>query len=91
MEDKVIKEKVVECMNYLGIVNFEDDINFNVGDYITDSIMFVSFIIELEQMFNIEIPDEYLVVDRLQTFDDICHMVELITEKNTDDAIFTCS
>lgn len=79
MDSNAVKEKIVECMNHMGIVDFEEDANFRVDDYILDSVMFVSFIIELEQMFDIEIPDEYLVADRLQTFDDIYNMIESVT------------
>lgn len=85
MESKAVKEKIVECMNNMGIVNFEDDTNFRVDEYILDSVMFVSFIIELEQMFDIEIPDEYLIADRLQTFDDIYNMIESVTGENDVD------
>lgn len=85
-DNENIKEKIIECMNNMGIVNFEDDANFKLDDYIVDSVMFVSFIIELEQMFNIEIPDEYLVVDSLQTFDDLYIMIETVLNKNGDDA-----
>lgn len=79
MDSKVIKEKIIECMSNMGIINYENDSNFKIEDYILDSIMFVSFIIELEQMFRIDIPDEYLITDRLQTFDDIYNMIELLT------------
>ena len=81
MDSKKKKKKIVECMNHMGIVDFECDTNFRMDDYILDSIMFVSFIIELEQMFNIEIPDEYLIADRLQTFDDIYNMIETATRE----------
>ena len=78
MKEEMIKQKVIECMNNIGVYILEDETNFRIDDYIIDSIMFVSFIIELEQMFDVEIPDEYLVVQRLQTLDDVCEMIHTI-------------
>lgn len=48
MEHQIIKEKTIECMNNIGVFIFEDDKNFKIDDYIVDSVMFVSLIMEKE-------------------------------------------
>jgi hypothetical protein len=78
MEHQIIKEKTIECMNNIGVFIFEDDKNFKIDDYIVDSVMFVSLIMEFEHMFDIDIPDEYLMADQLQTLEDICTMIETL-------------
>ena len=55
MTEELIKQQVIACMENIGICVFSTDENFRIDDYIIDSIMFVSFIIELEQTFEIEI------------------------------------
>jgi len=79
-----IKQQVITSMENIGIFIFDADENFRIDDYIVDSIMFVSFIIELEQMFEIEISDTYLNIQKLETFDDVCEMVYLCLEENDE-------
>ncbi|MCL1884679.1 MAG: hypothetical protein FWF81_13130 [Defluviitaleaceae bacterium] len=59
----LIHPRMIECFNNLGIIIDEYADNFDIGDFISDSLAFVSFIIELENLFSIEIPDEYLSSD----------------------------
>lgn len=80
MDTETIRDKVLQCMNNIGLCVLDDAANFNLDEYIVDSVMYVSFIIELEQMFDIEIPDEYLMISGMRTLDDICMTVEKILE-----------
>ena len=87
MTEELIKQQVIACMENIGICVFSTDENFRIDDYIIDSIMFVSFIIELEQTFEIEISDAYLNIQRLETLDDVCEMVSrclLEISRNSD-------
>ena len=52
-------------------INIFDDLSF-------DSLEFVQLIIDLEQAFDIEIPDEYLLMDSLSTVEKICQVVNEI-------------
>ncbi|CAG9623698.1 hypothetical protein BACCIP111883_04530 [Sutcliffiella rhizosphaerae] len=72
-----IKERVTECLFRLGI-EIEDDESFELSETITDSFFFITIILELEQEFDIEIPDDYLSIDLFQSID---HLTEIITEK----------
>lgn len=69
-------EKIIGCMENLGMYVEADDKNIILQDYIADSLMYISFIVELEQQFNIEISDEYLVPDKLKTIDDVVEMIK---------------
>ena len=42
-----------------------------------DSIQFISLIVEIEECFNIEIPDEYLVTE---LFENDEHMIDIIEQ-----------
>jgi acyl carrier protein len=72
MEDA--KEKIKQCFENLGIL-IESDENFLIADYIASSIVYISLLVELENMFSLEIPDEYLVQGRLVTYQDLCNMM----------------
>lgn len=64
-----MKSKIIECFNNIGI--YIDEIEGDLIEYYSDSIIFISFIIELEQMFDIEIPSEYLKTDNFRTIETI--------------------
>ena len=73
-----MRDKISQCFQTLGIV-IGDEENFEIQDYIEDSVSYISFIVELESAFGIEIPDDYLVPDRLKTYQDVVQMVESLT------------
>ncbi|RKI43017.1 hypothetical protein D7V86_00545 [bacterium D16-51] len=71
----MLNENIVECFNNIGVLVDANLENFTLSNYITDSLSFVSLIVELEEKFNIEIPDEYLSYDALETYADIENMI----------------
>ena len=81
-----IKEKIIEIMSGL----FSDSgVDTDILEYVDliddlgmDSINFVSLIIELEVTFDVQIPDEWLLMERFRTFSQIYSAVDaLIKEK----------
>lgn len=56
-------KKIEEILVSIGIYIEEFNENNIVGDIILDSLDYISFYIEIEKIFNIEIPDEYYVID----------------------------
>ncbi|MFR8792328.1 phosphopantetheine-binding protein [Gallintestinimicrobium sp.] len=62
-----ITERILNCLLELGIVFEQEENNFELTDYIEDSLTFISFVSELENEFDIEIPDEYLLQGVLGT------------------------
>ena len=86
-----IKEKIIGIMSGL----FSDSgIDTDILEYVDliddlgmDSINFVSLIIELETTFDVQIPDEWLLMERFRTFSQIYSAVDaLINEKGTGTA-----
>jgi acyl carrier protein len=73
-----MEEKIIQCFKNLGII-IEGNDNFLISDYIEDSVTYITFLTELEEMFDINIPDEYLLQGRLETFEDIKNMIEGLT------------
>ncbi len=53
------KESVIQCLaNVWVFVDASLKEDLFIVDYIEDSIVFISFIVELEEMFNFEMPDD---------------------------------
>lgn len=56
-----------------------------IDDLGMDSITFISLIVEIESLFNIQIPDEFLLMDNFKTVDDAVRIVaELMNEKTEE-------
>lgn len=73
----MIKDRVLCCLENIGCSFEAEGIN-DLSQIIDTSIMFITFIVELEQEFEIEIPDEFLVISAWRTMDDICSLLENI-------------
>lgn len=50
---------------------FIDDKNVLLQEYIPDSLTFVSIVISIEEEFDIELPDDLLLIDHLGTFNSL--------------------
>ncbi len=75
-----IEERIMNAFNAVGIFMTPEEIrDAAIDEIIEDSLTYISFIVELEESFCIEIPDEYLLPERLSTFDSIITMIEDLT------------
>ncbi|EEL61307.1 hypothetical protein COD78_28230 [Bacillus cereus] len=78
--EKIVMEtlkKVVEDSSK----NDDDFLNSNYSDSgMLDSIAFVTLVVELEEIFDISIDDEYLQLKNLSTFNAITNMVKTLIE-----------
>ena len=86
------RERVIRCLNTVGILidPTADDVNLN--DYDVDSISFISFIVEIEKEFDIEIPDGYLYIEILQSLNGFINLVEqLVDKRDNSDVATVCS
>ena len=75
----MLRSEIVDCFNNIGILVDSNLSNFKLREYVTDSLSFVSLIVELEEKFDISIPDDYLDYDTLETYLDIEHMIDSIS------------
>ena len=76
-----ITERILNCLLELGIVFEQEENNFELTDYIEDSLTFISFVSELENEFDIEIPDEYLLQGVLGTLNDLKNIITVLVGK----------
>lgn len=76
-----ISNGIKKSLDNIGIL-YDTTFNMNdaLSDYITDSISFISFIVELENYFNIEISDTFLGENQWETFNDIGEIVRITKE-----------
>lgn len=82
MEREEIKERLIKVMlqENIGIENVQD---IGEGESLEafgmDSFIFVQMVVNLEQEFKIEVPNEYLLFERWGTIDKIiCTIDELL-------------
>ena len=76
-----IKHKIIECLEINGI--FIDSINedFDLRQYIIDSMQFIGTIVTIEDELKIEIPPVYLHYDNLASFTAFCILIESLFEE----------
>ena len=64
-----IKQKVKNIMEEIGLdVSDIGNDDVDLSEYIVDSLMFINFVVDL--------PDEYLDVDVLKSFNALCTLIE---------------
>ena len=79
MEFDKIRKVILKLLENNGIVIESDEGDLDLRNYSIDSIMFISFIVDLENEFSIAIPDEYLTIELLQSIDGLTNLIiELI-------------
>jgi acyl carrier protein len=72
-----IKSGIITCFQSIGIMVADDNLSddLEIQEYIEDSIMFITMIIELESYFNIEIPDEFLLPETISSLGALTDLV----------------
>ena len=84
-----IKENLIKiCIKVFQNVDIETDlieyVNF-VEDLGMDSITFIAFIVEIETVFKIIIPDDKLLMENFKNFDDVIALVKVEIERNNNE------
>ena len=76
MCENVIKDEIVQVLGNLGVLIGEEELSrYSIGEIIPNSLLYISFIVELEQVFNVEIPDEYLDPKKIMSINSIVELV----------------
>lgn len=87
MNDSIIKG-VDECLRNIGIFADEGFETKEISEYIEDSLSLIIFIVELEQYFKVEITDDDLSANSLNSFPGIIDIIsKLLDKKEKDRAI----
>lgn len=72
-----VNERLLKCLLENGIIVLEN------GDFENlDSISFISSILGIENEFDIEFPDEYLLMDTFCNFENVVQIIEDILKNN---------
>ena len=72
----MIFNKIIKCMVEIGMIIEASLEGRFIDEDIDDSLTYISFIVEIEEEFNISIPDEYLQADIIETYDDVAEMIQ---------------
>lgn len=77
-----IREIMCQCLEAVGIfITSEESLeDLDLRSYIEDSLQFISFIVELENRLNVEIPDEFLQIDHMGSMNAFCEMLSELVE-----------
>ena len=76
-----IQKGIIEALQNIGVYAYDIDIEaedffqLSLSEYIVDSIQFISFVVELEQIFSITVDDTLLTPDNFETLGDVYQIV----------------
>jgi acyl carrier protein len=77
-----VREKLLGILEESGLYidreSPEEDLDLR--EYIVDSVQFMGFIVEIENQFDIEIPDEVLAYDNLASLNGLTSVIESIAD-----------
>ena len=73
--------ELMDSLLNIGIIVDKEFSELSLDEVIEDSLTFISFIIEIEEKMNIEVPDEYLQQGVLKTFADVEEMIDVVNSQ----------
>jgi len=76
MDKEEIKRRLIDCLEDCGIYIEQDEVDTDLREYITDSMAFISTVIAVENVFQIEIPPELLLYDNFTSINAFCSIIE---------------
>ena len=81
-----IKNRILLCLEEIGVI-IDSDITsdeIDIVEYIEDSLMFIHFIVAIENEFCVSIPNEYLSLERLSSIDVLSNIILSLLECSDD-------
>lgn len=72
---EVLTELGIECTR-------SENEDLNLQEFIEDSFSFINFIVSIEEAFNVEIPDEYLSYETIQSMNGLLELIETCSGSN---------
>ncbi len=79
MEFDKVKTTIIKLLENNGIIIESGEEDLDLRNYSIDSILFISFIVDVENEFAIAIPDEYLTIELLQSIDGLTNLIIELT------------
>ena len=75
-----VENSIIEVMNQVGMfidLNTDsDNDDVDLREFIQNSVQFISFVLELENVFNIVLPNQYLLIDNFSSLKAIALNIE---------------
>lgn len=78
----VVKKKLHEVMDEVGIWMEDDETELKMSEIISDSFQYISFIVAVEQAFGVELPEEMLIIDELKSFNNFAECISQLLINN---------
>lgn len=77
-----MKEKIFYALENIGIAIDDNEKlgDFDLSEFFVDSIQFILFIVEVEEAIGIQLPDDFLLLDKYCSFNALCDVLTDITE-----------
>ena len=89
MNDKALMEQIIDTIN--AIFTARDIVNVDISnmdteqtEIVMDSITFISIIVALEEEFDIEIPDEYLLLTEMNTISKMTDVISAVLDNQNN-------
>ncbi len=74
-----VESKLIEIINEIGIVKLDNSERVEELDLINklgmNSLVFIQFLVSIEEKFGIEIPSEELLIDNLKYFNNLKNVI----------------
>lgn len=81
---------IISILENMGFVLLEDDMDFDIRNYISDSIQFMEFIVNIEESLQVELDDEFLDYDLLASLKAFANKVQdFVNLKNDNNIILS--
>ncbi|MBO4292458.1 MAG: hypothetical protein J5898_11180 [Lachnospiraceae bacterium] len=77
MSREELRKTLLDIFEEMGII-LDEEGDFDIQDYISDSSIYMSFIVSMEQRLGIEIPDEFLMLSKMGSFYEYCDSLLLL-------------
>lgn len=76
--------EIIDLLHEEGMEIEYTGVDLDLRDYLTDSIQFISFIVDIEKKFDMEMPDEYLLYDSISSLHSFAEIIRNCKEENAE-------
>lgn len=82
MNEVEVKSAIIEELENLGIIIDTSEEDIDLLSMEVDSITFITFIVALEERFEIQFPDEYLTIEVMNSLNGFSTLIHATLMKN---------
>lgn len=71
-----IEQRIIDALQRVGVFIENNNNDVDLREYFANSLQFISAVLELETEFNIEFPDEYILIDKFASLKGLASEIE---------------